>query len=787
TMSVTPAALTITANDQSKTYGDSVTFDGTEFSADGLKNHETIGTVSLASSGAAATVGVNGGAAYDITASGASGGTFDAGNYDISYVDGDLTVSKASLTVTANNQTKTYGDTFSFDGTEFSIGSGELKNGETIGTVSLASGGTSATAGVNGGTPYTITASGASGGSFDAGNYDISYVSGGLTVNKAALTITADDQVKTYGDTFSFDGTEFSTNGLKNHETVGTVSLSSSGAATGAGVNGGTPYSITASGGSGGSFDAGNYDISYVGGDLTVNKASLTVTANNQTKTYGDTFSFDGTEFSANGLKNHETIGTVSLSSSGASATVGVNGGTAYSITASNASGGTFDADNYDISYATGGLTVNKAALAITADNQTKTYGDTFSFDGTEFSTNGLKNHETIGTVSLASSGSAATAGVNGSTPYSITASGAFGGSFDADNYNISYASGGLTVNKAALTVTASNQSKTYGDTFSFDGTEFTTGSGQLKNGDTVTGVTLTSSGTAATANVNGGTPYTITASGATGSQFDAGNYDIAYVAGGLTVTPAHITVTALGGSSTYGDSPSNPGLSATGLKNGQTASVLTGLSNSFGIGSTTNAGTYTLDVDGTLANGNYSITNRTAGQWLVNRAALTITADDQEKTYGDTFSFDGPEFTTDGLKNHETVGTISLSSSGASATAGVNGRTPYSITGSGVSGGTFDASNYDITYVSGGLTVNKASLTVTADGASKTYDGLGYSGGNGVSYSGFVNGEGASMLGGTIAYGGSAQGAVNAGSYTIAASGLTSGNYDISYVSGGL
>ena len=41
---------------------------------------------------------------------------------------------------------------------------------------------------------------------------------------------------------------------------------------------------------------------------------------------------------------------------------------------------------------------------------------------------------------------------------------------------------------------------------------------------------------------------------------------------------PAEITVTALGGTSTYGSSPSNPGLSASGLQNGQDASVLAGL-----------------------------------------------------------------------------------------------------------------------------------------------------------------------------------------------------------------
>ena len=61
------------------------------------------------------------------------------------------------------------------------------------------------------------------------------------------------------------------------------------------------------------------------------------------------------------------------------------------------------------------------------------------------------------------------------------------------------------------------------------------------------------------------------------------------------------------------------------------------------------------------------------------------------------------------------------------------------------------------------------------------------FSGGNGVTYSGFVNGQTASVLSGTIAYGGSSQGAVNAGTYTIIPSNQTSTNYAINYVDGTL
>jgi hypothetical protein len=96
---------------------------------------------------------------------------------------------------------------------------------------------------------------------------------------------------------------------------------------------------------------------------------------------------------------------------------------------------------------------------------------------------------------------------------------------------------------------------------------------------------------------------------------------------GAWTVNPAQITVTVLSGSSIYGSSPANPGLSATGLQNNQDVSVLAGLSNSFGITNQTNAGRTTLAVAGTLANANYGVTGTINGAWIVNPAPITVTA----------------------------------------------------------------------------------------------------------------------------------------------------------------
>src|SRR5206468_7557608 len=131
-------------------------------------------------------------------------------------------------------------------------------------------------------------------------------------------------------------------------------------------------------------------------------------------------------------------------------------------------------------------LVVDATTLDITANNQSKNYGDTFTFTGSEFTVGAgqLKNSDSVTSVTLSSAGAAATATVAGS-PYVIASSAAVGSGLS--NYTINYHDGSLTVNAIALDIIANAQSKTYGATFTFTGSEFTVGTGQLKNSDSVT------------------------------------------------------------------------------------------------------------------------------------------------------------------------------------------------------------------------------------------------------------------------------------------------------------
>ncbi|WP_242130486.1 MBG domain-containing protein, partial [Sphingobium sp. Sx8-8] len=120
--------------------------------------------------------------------------------------------------------------------------------------------------------------------------------------------------------------------------------------------------------------------------------------------------------------------------------------------------------------------------------------------------------------------------------------------------------------------------------------------------------------------------------------------------------------------------------------------------------------------------------------------------------------------------------GLPTLTSAGSATSAGVGGS-PYGIS---VAAGTLSSSaGYALAFSSSGqLTVTPAPLTIIADDVTKSYDGLAFSGGGGLHYAGFVNGDTQASLSGSLLWSGTAQGARDAGSYGIAASGLANPNY---------
>ncbi|MDD2659014.1 MAG: filamentous hemagglutinin N-terminal domain-containing protein [Methylococcales bacterium] len=141
---------------------------------------------------------------------------------------------------------------------------------------------------------------------------------------------------------------------------------------------------------------------------------------------------------------------------------------------------------------------------------------------------------------------------------------------------------------------------------------------------------------------------------------------------------------------------------------------------------------------------------------------------------------------TVTGFVGADTLASATTGSAGFSTSAlSTSNVGSYTITGSGL---TANNGNYTFTQAESNataLSITPASLIITANSFSKNDDGLAYTGGNGVTYSGLVNNETNSVLSGTLTYGGDSQGAITTGNYAIIPGGLSSGNYNISYHNG--
>ena len=332
----------------------------------------------------------------------------------------------------------------------FAQGNNRIYDGTNLATLALrgnpvSAGDVSITSGTaifdtgNVGTSKNITFNGSTLSGADVSKFALFAASGTTTANitPAPLTVTASSTSKTYGQTPALNG--FTAAGLAIGDNIGSLIETSSGTAATASMAGG-PYVITSGSATGGTFTASNYTIAYANGALTVIPANLAVTASNVSKTYGQTQSL--TTFTQTGLKNGETIGKVTETSSGTESTASVMGGP-YGITPGYATGGTFTKSNYTIEYVNGVLTVVPASLLVTVANAMKTFGETPTL--TAFSIAGLVNGETVGAFTEASLGTVASASVVGS-PYPITISSASGGTFTPSNYKIAYINGMLTV-----------------------------------------------------------------------------------------------------------------------------------------------------------------------------------------------------------------------------------------------------------------------------------------------------------------------------------------------------
>jgi uncharacterized repeat protein (TIGR01451 family) len=719
---VTPAPLSITAGNQSKLYGTTLNLGTTNFIASGLVNGDTVTNVTLTSAGAASGAAIG---TYPIIASNALG--IGLTNYNLSYVNGTLTVNPSTYTASWPTPTNiVYGTALGTNQNNATASvAGTFVYNPTNGTVLPA--GTNALHVV-----FTPTDT----------NYAATNLSVLLVVTPAPLSITAGNQSKLYGTTLNLGTTNFVASGLVNGDTVANVTLASAGAASGAAVG---TYPITASNALGTGLT--NYNISYVNGTLTVNPSTYTASWPTPTNiVYGTalgTNQNNATASVAGTFVYNPTNGTVLPAGTNSLHVVFTPTDT-----------------NYTATNLTVFLVVTPAPLSITAGSQSKLYGTTLNLGTTNFVASGLVNGDTVTNVTLASAGAASGAAVGS---YPITVSNALGTGLT--NYNLNYVNGTLTVSTgtytaswptptdiiygtalgtnqnnatasvpgtfvynptngtvlpagtntlhviftptdtnyvatnlsvllvvtpAPLNITAGNQSKLYGTTLNLGTTNFIAGG--LVNGDTVTNVTLTSAGAASGAAVG---TYPIIASNALGIGLT--NYNISYVNGTLTVSTGTYTASW--------PTPTNIvyGTALGTNQNRATASVPGSFVYNPTNGSVLPAGTNTLHMVFTPTDTNYAATNLSVFL-VVTPAPLSITAGNQSKLYGTTLNLGATNFIASGLVNGDTVTNVTLTSAGAASGAAVG---TYPIIASNALG--TGLTNYNLSYVNGTLTVTNA------------------------------------------------------------------------------
>ena len=272
----------------------------------------------------------------------------------------------------------------------------------------------------------------------------------------------------------------------------------------------------------------------------------------------------------------------------------------------------------------------------------------------------------------------------------------------DAAHNDVAAATLTATIAKAALTVTAEDKTVNYGEA----APEFTATYAGFVNNETaavLTGTLAFDCDYTPSSNIG---DYAITPKGLT-----AANYDITFVAGTLTITKAaNFTITLAESSYIYDGTEKKPAVTVMDGSKVLTEGTDYTVAYSNNINASTNA---KVTVTG---KGNYDGTK--IATFTISKAALTVTAEDMTVNYGEAT----PEFTATyaGFVNNETAavltGTLAFD---CDYSKGSNVGT-YAITPKGLT-----AANYDITFVAGTLTVNKAQLTsVTLSETNLTYTG---------------------------------------------------------------
>ena len=590
---------------------------------------------------------------YDIVASGAV-----SDKYEILYIPGTLTITKAPLSISAGNYTKKQGDAMP----DFKANYAGFKNGENESVLtkqpvfSCVANEASAPA------EYAVTISGA-----DAENYAISYEQGRLTVVEAdAVVVRAKSYNRQYGDENPVF--EFETDGAALDGTPEIVCSAVANSPVGS-------YTIEVKQGS-----IKNYNVHFESGSLVITKAPLSISAGNYTKKQGDAMPVFKASYV--GFKNGEDESVLTKQPVFSCEANEASAPAEYSVTISGA-----DAENYDISYEQGRLTVVEAdAVVVRAKSYSRQYGDENPVF--EFETDGAALDGTPEIVCSAVANSPV-----GSYTIEVKQD-------SIKNYNVHFESGSLVITKAPLSISAGNYTKKQGDAMPV----FKASYAGFKNGENESVLTKQPVFSCEANEASAPAEYAVTISGA-----DAENYAISYEQGRLTVVEADaVVVRAKSYNRQYGDENPVFEFETDGAAlDGTPEIVCSAVANS-------PVGSYTIEVkQGSIKNYNVHFES---GSLVITKAPLSISAGNYTKKQGDAMPVFKASYV--GFKNGENESVLTKQPVFSCEANEASTPADYTVTISGA-----DAENYAISYEQGRLTVVEAdAVVVRAKSYSRQY-----------------------------------------------------------------
>jgi hypothetical protein len=645
-----------------------------------------------------------------------------------------VTVGAPATTLIVSSATGTYGGTTSLSATLTQTSGGSPVSGKTISlTLNGGSVGTAQTNSSGVATVATASLGGINAGSYATGvaasfggdsSFAASIGNNSLTVNQKALTvtnITATNKVYDRTTSATLNTASAALVGVLVGD-VGSVTLNT---ATAIGMfadkNVGTGKTVTVSGLTISGSKASNYSLAQPAttADITVKGLTVSgVTASNKVYDRTTTATLNTASAELVGVISGDTVALNTASATGAFADKNV--GVGKTVTVSDLTIGGMDSGNYL-------LTQPTTTADITAKNVTVSgvAASNKIYDGNTTATLNTGSAALVGVIAgdlvaldvAGASGAFATKAVG--VGKVVTVTGLTLGDADASNYVLMQPSG-VTANitPRPLSVTgASAVSRPYDGTtvatLDFSGASLV----DVIASDDVTIDHVSAAGAFGDKNVATNKPVTVTGVALSGA--DAANYTVSQPSGlTASITVVNLTATIAASDKDYDGTATATitNCSLGGVVGSEAVSCTTSNAHFTSSHASSSPQTVTVDVALTGADaGNYTLTTPATTSARINAKAASVTPNAASKTYGTA----DPEFSgsLEGFVPSDGV-TASYSRTAGETVAG----SPYTISAVLSPAGVLE--NYKVTYNTANFTIVARSLTVTASGVNRGYDG---------------------------------------------------------------